>query len=306
MFPKVTLTVDGGTIFKGRKTLPLEGSFEEVEKTFYELATLKKTKSVEAKRLYEDDCSPAKSVEVDSTVMRFIKEKYPKELKRIMGNDVEMTTVRGREALTCVSFNPKQPVLAQFARQKFITFYQKIATELQMKPFDSKRSPVKLLEAEFPELLITTNPNTVTGAYVSIERLERFLENDFKSPSRSRGHAAQKASVKDSGSPATRHPQKDEEETCPICMDTLTEKKTLPQCKHSFCKDCVKRAFDIKPVCPVCGVLYGELKGTQPEKGTMKVTYEDNSHLPGYEKYGTIVIEYYIPSGIQGVGAPIT
>lgn len=82
-------------------------------------------------------------------------------------------------------------------------------------------------------------------------------------------------------------------------MDTIkaAEKKTL-RCKHSFCRDCLKQAFAYKPVCPTCGELYGTLTGTQPEGGKMDVA-RNSSSLPGYEKYGTIVIHYYIPSGTQ-------
>lgn len=279
------------------------GSFDEMEKKYCEFAALQKQYNkqnanyLSQDQLYKNDCSPPKPVDVDNTVIEYIKEKYPQEWKKIIGKDVKMDSGK-------MFFNSKQTVLAHFARQKFITLYQKIATELQEQTLPCKPSQRLLLEAEFPELLLTPCPDKqsihVTGGYVSMERLSRFLKNYFQSPVRSTGHAAPKASIKDSYPPATQDSKKDEEETCPICMDTLTEKQMLPKCKHSFCKDCLKRAFDFKPACPICGVLYGKLKGTQPEKGTMKVTYEA-SHLPGYEKYGTIVINYYIPSGIQGV-----
>uniref|UniRef100_A0A3Q0RYZ1 E3 ubiquitin-protein ligase n=1 Tax=Amphilophus citrinellus TaxID=61819 RepID=A0A3Q0RYZ1_AMPCI len=90
-------------------------------------------------------------------------------------------------------------------------------------------------------------------------------------------------------------------ESCPICMETIVtkQKKTL-RCKHSFCEECLKKAFEYKPVCPTCGELYGTLKGIQPDGGTMNIT-KNSSSLPGYEKYGTIVIHYNIPSGIQKV-----
>ncbi|XP_048099583.1 E3 ubiquitin-protein ligase DTX3L [Alosa alosa] len=298
------LIVDGKTF----------GSFDEAEKKTYELMARQKTTGAKydkqkanyhsTDQLYKNDCSPAGPVEVDNTVMEYINKIHSQELKRIIGEDVQMTPVKGGKIM---SFNSKQTVLAQFARQKFITFYQKIATEFQMKRFDYKPSQVKLLEAEFPDLLIAPNTNKsyiiVTGGYKSIERLEQLLKN-YKSPSRSVGHTTQQVNVKDFVSPATQDSKEVEEETCTICMDTLTEKETLSKCKHSFCKNCLKRAFHFKPVCPICGVLYGELKGTQPEKGTMRVTKEDKSHLPGYERYGTFVIEYYIPGGIQGEEHP--
>ncbi|XP_062399199.1 E3 ubiquitin-protein ligase DTX3L [Sardina pilchardus] len=304
--PEVLLTV----------TIPGEtsGSYAEAEIKAYELMAQRKSTGAKYDKqkanyhsmdqLYNNDCAPAGPVKVDSTVMTYINEIYHQELKRIIGENVQMTQSKGG---TIVSFNSKQTVLAQFTRQKFITFYQKIATEFQTKRFDYKPSQVKLLEAEFPDLLITPDTNKsyimVTGGYKSIERLEQHF-NGVKSPSRSLGHTTQQASAKDIVSPATQQSKKVEEETCPICMDTLTEKKTLPKCKHSFCKDCLKRAFDFKPVCPICGVLYGQLKGTQPEKGTMRYHIEDKTHLPGYERNGTIVIDYYIPNGTQGEEHP--
>lgn len=94
----------------------------------------------------------------------------------------------------------------------------------------------------------------------------------------------------------------EEQETCPICLDFLKmpNMKTLPSCHHSFCKDCLKMAFVSKPVCPVCGIVYGKLKGNQPINASMDVSTM-STPLPGHEKYGTIVIRYYVPSGIQGV-----
>ncbi|KAL2092399.1 hypothetical protein ACEWY4_012197 [Coilia grayii] len=297
----------------------MEGSFEEIEKTFYEQASLQRTTrpkydqwnasrhAVQANQLYTNNCFPADPVEVSSIIMDYIKQRHRRELERIFGNDVQMGPGAGRNTENVVSFHSEQAVPAQFARQKFITLYQKVATELQVKTFDCKPSQVKGLEGKFPELLITTNPNrpsvTVIGDYLSLQRLEEFLKSGPDSPSRDLGWTAQTGSAKDPASPSTLGSTEDEEETCPICMDTFTEKKTLPQCKHSFCKDCLRRAFDLKPACPICGVLYGELKGTQPEGGSMRVTH-DRSHLPGYERYGTIVIEYYIPSGTQGEEHP--
>ncbi|XP_035513572.1 probable E3 ubiquitin-protein ligase DTX3 [Morone saxatilis] len=113
----------------------------------------------------------------------------------------------------------------------------------------------------------------------------------------SKGPAGTQSSRASGPSPARS--KEPEDEPCPICMEPIvaTEKKTL-NCKHSFCRDCLKTAFNYKPVCPTCGQLYGVLKGTQPDGGKMEVT-RNASSLPGYEKYGTIIISYYIPSGTQ-------
>ncbi|XP_023689564.1 probable E3 ubiquitin-protein ligase DTX3 isoform X2 [Paramormyrops kingsleyae] len=107
------------------------------------------------------------------------------------------------------------------------------------------------------------------------------------------------------GPSAATKKQGEEQETCPICLDILKmpNMKTLPSCHHSFCKDCLKMAFVSKPVCPVCGIVYGRLKGNQPVNASMDVSTM-STPLPGNEKYGTIIIRYYVPSGIQGEEHP--
>ncbi|EMP42115.1 Protein deltex-3 [Chelonia mydas] len=66
--------------------------------------------------------------------------------------------------------------------------------------------------------------------------------------------------------------------------------KTLEKCKHSFCEDCITRALQVKRACPMCGRFYGQLVGNQPENGRMLVSKDSSLLLPGYEKYGTIII----------------
>uniref|UniRef100_A0A8D0CBB0 E3 ubiquitin-protein ligase n=1 Tax=Salvator merianae TaxID=96440 RepID=A0A8D0CBB0_SALMN len=87
------------------------------------------------------------------------------------------------------------------------------------------------------------------------------------------------------------------EETCPICMDKIRQKKVLTKCKHEFCTKCINEAMKYKPVCPLCNVSYGKVEGNQPP-GSMhvkKISYP----LPGYERCGAIEIYYNIPSGMQ-------
>ncbi|XP_006629504.1 probable E3 ubiquitin-protein ligase DTX3 [Lepisosteus oculatus] len=93
------------------------------------------------------------------------------------------------------------------------------------------------------------------------------------------------------------------EDYCCICMDGIREKKTLEKCRHSFCRPCIDQAFQFKAACPVCLTFYGTQIGDQPRGGSMAVT-RWTSRLPGYEPYGTIVIDYTIPSGVQERGHP--
>ncbi|KAK2156913.1 hypothetical protein LSH36_202g06028 [Paralvinella palmiformis] len=81
--------------------------------------------------------------------------------------------------------------------------------------------------------------------------------------------------------------------------------KQLPQCKHTFCTSCIDECFKkCGPKCPSCGQLYGTLTGSQPRNGRMTVQKTRYLRLPGFKKYGTIVIDYDIPSGTQGPEHP--
>uniref|UniRef100_UPI0037E9525D E3 ubiquitin-protein ligase DTX3L-like n=1 Tax=Semicossyphus pulcher TaxID=241346 RepID=UPI0037E9525D len=88
-----------------------------------------------------------------------------------------------------------------------------------------------------------------------------------------------------------------EEETCPICMDTFT-KKTQLKCKHEFCEECLAQSVEsLGPVCPVCKDVFGKKEGNQPEgRMTWKIDYIS---LPGFPRCGTITINYHISGGKQ-------
>ncbi|XP_043939538.1 probable E3 ubiquitin-protein ligase DTX3 [Protopterus annectens] len=94
------------------------------------------------------------------------------------------------------------------------------------------------------------------------------------------------------------------ESECCICMGDISEKKTLETCGHCFCRECICRAFECKPVCPVCGTVYGSLVGNMPINGIMSTVKKPSWHLQGYEAYGTILITYSFPGGIQGKEHP--
>ncbi|XP_051270313.1 E3 ubiquitin-protein ligase DTX3L isoform X1 [Dicentrarchus labrax] len=87
------------------------------------------------------------------------------------------------------------------------------------------------------------------------------------------------------------------DETCPICMDTFTNKKQL-KCKHEFCEDCLAQSKkSIGPMCPVCKDVFGMIEGDQPQ-GRMSTSISSSS-LPGFLSFGTIEITYDIPAGKQ-------
>ena len=92
---------------------------------------------------------------------------------------------------------------------------------------------------------------------------------------------------------------KDDE--CPICMDVFTNPQTL-SCSHRFCKNCLDQVIKTAKshLCPTCRTPFKTAEGKQPKGGTM-TTMKFRTHLPGYDRCGTLSIQYSIPSGIQGV-----
>lgn len=100
---------------------------------------------------------------------------------------------------------------------------------------------------------------------------------------------------------ASKSPKTGEVEKCLICLDTCIRPKTLEICNHVFCTRCIDEYFKkSKPSCPICGTIYGKLRGTQPRDGSMTCRVKHSVYLPGYERAeGTIVIKYMFPSGLQ-------
>jgi deltex-like protein len=94
----------------------------------------------------------------------------------------------------------------------------------------------------------------------------------------------------------TRELKKD---SCPICVDDLKNPVKL-ECGHQFCTDCIDEYNSrCQPKCPICGHLFGQVRGNQP-RGTFTCRrIYTPSYLPGYEKYGTLEITYHFPDGVQ-------
>jgi deltex-like protein len=113
------------------------------------------------------------------------------------------------------------------------------------------------------------------------------------------------------------------DETCSICMCEVFEniEKTsfkemidelntvreddvlkLDRCEgHYFHLACIENYIQAQTIkdwikCPICCFIYGQMKGDMPP-GTMTYTVDKNTKCSGYEKYGTIIINYSFPSG---------
>ncbi|KAM7416955.1 hypothetical protein PAMA_018842 [Pampus argenteus] len=260
----------------------------------------------------EQASTDVKSVDVSRVVMAYIEKKCAKELSKILGNDfvIETLPVHNNPTSTVQVTIRQQHVSAYHiptdcVRQRFITFYQRTASDLHVTSVPVSSHDLKELQRRFPHLLFKPSHEkyeaTVTGPFMHVARLKEFLLQSTPSKSRM-GPAA--TSMSSTSGPSPTHCIDPEDESCPICMEIIvTTEKEILQCKHSFCRNCLKTAFDYKPVCPTCGELYGILRGTQPDGGRMNVT-QSSSSLPGYERYGTIIVHYTIPSGIQKVEHP--
>ncbi|XP_041760139.1 E3 ubiquitin-protein ligase DTX3L [Coregonus clupeaformis] len=323
IFSDVTLTVDTDTFKEPNRVkyilseydvavakashYEVQGSFEEMEDLFVKMSSLDRSAAPALRdsplphQRRPQSPTPVKPVEVVGAVWDFIQQRCSKELKRIEGEDISIHKPHDKMVVTFQSHR-KDPVRAHFARERFVTFYQRLATDLQVKTYSLDPQYYKSLQRHFPELLIEGSPSkdevTVTGRYMHMVILEDFLWRGSSSAVTSqRPLTPQRVSA--SGATRNKQSDKGEEESCPICLDTINDKyKETLECKHSFCRSCLAQAFKTKPVCPTCGAVYGQLKGTQPKGGTMTVTKERSS-LSGYENYGTIVIQYLIPSGTQ-------
>ena len=97
--------------------------------------------------------------------------------------------------------------------------------------------------------------------------------------------------------------EKDKANCCPICQDVIKDAKKLSKCGHVFCTECIDECFEThgQKKCPVCGIVYGMLRGDQPRDGTMTCKMNRSCQLPGYEGVPTIEITYSFPAGKQEV-----
>uniref|UniRef100_A0A3B4A716 E3 ubiquitin-protein ligase n=1 Tax=Periophthalmus magnuspinnatus TaxID=409849 RepID=A0A3B4A716_9GOBI len=109
----------------------------------------------------------------------------------------------------------------------------------------------------------------------------------FKSPSRAKSNTngwTEGGAAKNQSAAEAKKDEKDD--ICPVCLDNFT-KKTQLRCKHEFCEECLEQSVKTQgSICPVCKDMTSRKRYTP---------------LPGYESYGSIVITYNIPDGIQTV-----
>uniref|UniRef100_A0A3Q3K3H7 E3 ubiquitin-protein ligase n=2 Tax=Monopterus albus TaxID=43700 RepID=A0A3Q3K3H7_MONAL len=142
----------------------------------------------------------------------------------------------------------------------------------------------------------TTTPMSLTQQYGASGFTDpsKNLNNNYQSEGASSGLVFNGQSIhNEEGATAGGS----EDDNCPICMDKFTNKKQL-KCKHEFCEECLEQAVSsMGPICPVCKDVFGPIEGDQPDG---KMSWKSVRYsLPGFPDYGTIEIDYNIPSGIQ-------
>lgn len=299
----------------------VKGTYEELENLGVNLSAVKHHFCLGSHgQIYQQDeqaTTQFNSVDVSAAVMIYIEQKCTEELKKVGGNQFlieaqpNLRTLHNKSSSTVqVTFRPSRnytsPVHAHFVRQRFITFYQRTASDLQVISLPVGPNDHQDLKRRFPYIFFEPvhNKSEVIGygLFVHIAKMKASLLYNTQCLSK----RAMNTNLAETSSRRNSHlsplqSNNPEEDFCLICRELIkiTESETL-DCKHSFCRNCLKKAFEYKPVCPTCGKVYGILTGTQPDTGIMNVT-KDSSSLPGYDQYGTIVIHYYIPSGIQKV-----
>ncbi|XP_069472728.1 E3 ubiquitin-protein ligase DTX3L [Ambystoma mexicanum] len=246
-----------------------------------------------------------------------------KDIKKIEEKYAVSTEIRDTpDGKVNVKFSPldaDKNFCAQ-AYESFIVALQKVVNDMSektinLKPFvqNGKLPNLNYLKKEFCNLSFQGLDETVIikGPHCWVMAAEKQLNRDHSQNHSTHGSSFIQVQYSDQGTETSDRTKKHikseagnaeaQEDSCPICLEIPKKKKILDKCKHVFCDDCLKTAMLHKPVCPVCNMTYGVIKGDQPY-GKM-VSKRVRQKLPGYT-CDTIVIDYSIPDGIQGPKHP--
>ncbi|KAG7269011.1 hypothetical protein CRUP_033503 [Coryphaenoides rupestris] len=139
---------------------------------------------------------PIKAVHVVAPVLEYIKKRHRDDLDKITEDHIlieEQAT--DTENITLI-FKPCNSQVSatcvRLARERFVTFYQRVASNLHMKNVAIAPHHCKDLQRVFPQLLITPQSfgATVSGSSTHVGSLERYLQQN--SPSSSDGQTSRK------------------------------------------------------------------------------------------------------------------
>ncbi|CAF0788912.1 unnamed protein product [Adineta steineri] len=176
-----------------------------------------------------------------------------------------------------------------------------VGTEVDENPTPDESVETSIVYSKFKNL--TLPPNSNTDEIVSETSSTQLASTENQSQNTELGSSNEEEEQQNNSKELKVSPaeEKTELDRCAICMDDCIEPKQLDKCGHTFCTACIDQYFKaVKPQCPCCFTIYGNIRGNQPENGTMKCIVTKH-RLPGYEKNsnGTIRISYYFPNGIQ-------
>ncbi|XP_064161186.1 uncharacterized protein LOC135237729 isoform X4 [Anguilla rostrata] len=236
-------------------------------------------------------------------------EKQVMAIKQKFGVDFAVEPAAGIVNVKAVPAKDQKFPLACHALRALEQLYQKGATNILACPLkNSMHSKVERIKGAF-EKVCSQHPYVAAGdangpwrlvglaehLRPAVEEVEHLLgEAVFSEEAKMRLQRPKSSPTASGGAAAS---QAGVAEDCPICMDTLRDKKKL-KCTHEFCRDCLEKSMEsIGPCCPVCKEVFGKIEGNQPG-GKMKFK-KMKSGLPGFPDCGTIEIEYHIPDGIQ-------
>ncbi|XP_063144809.1 E3 ubiquitin-protein ligase DTX3L [Candoia aspera] len=324
-------------IKKYKDTVILQGPSKEVSaaKALLEEMAAKNRNKV------NDPHLQASGIEVDSATFEFLKPELRQEIEIINLTYCTRMEVRNCQGgqLTRIIFMPQSPALSDKSSEAYESFQYTYLKMLE-QPY-KKEIPLKLLadqkrklkeifpyfQNEYPRVTLSLNENylSLCGPPEHICSAEKLIMKSLNSeefvvvnsetttiPSSS-AEADTSASFEPQShhkmqpvpsleQPIVKATEVKPEEECSICLDKIHQKTVLSNCKHAFCANCIGEAMKRKPVCPVCNLVYGKVKGNQPP-GRMEVI-KIRSSLPGFPDSGTISITYSIPEGIQTAHHP--
>ncbi|NWR19466.1 DTX3L ligase, partial [Emberiza fucata] len=274
-------------------------------------------------------------IEVDASVFKLLETILSKEIENINGKFDTLVEIKEKSyGQKAIIFRPKSETsdMSSHATESFISAFQSASAMLREKVIsvklseDQKRTLSVLPNAKFEDLKVKLKKNEdkliIKGLPDHLYDAEKYIKSLFNSEgaqirnraplssdlssqeatgASKKSRIRQKNNLPSEGQTQAKTEEKEDDE-CPICRDTIEDKKILEKCKHAFCKTCIDVAMAYKQACPVCNTVCGVLTGNQPE-GTMSARTTSLS-LPGYPNCGTIVIDYDMNGGIQTSSHP--
>ncbi|XP_036204228.1 E3 ubiquitin-protein ligase DTX3L-like isoform X1 [Myotis myotis] len=311
-------------IKENERELPLPGTQDDITAAGHFLAPQISESLVKVPVKILPPACMMNGIEVDTAHYKFLEAELLQEISEIEKKYNTQSKILGKGDKTCILFEPKDKEvdLSVHAYASFVDAYQHVSCQLMREVVPLAKERKDLYGIKFADnfkkrhpgvdFVLTQGSVTFIGLPNHIAKAKQYVlktggmsplageksNEDHETPMDVDSNDSETflpTSQRSASSGASG--MNKEEDMCAICMEPINNKLVLPKCKHEFCNPCITEAMRYKPVCPVCQTVYGVQKGNQPE-GTMSVNYVRHS-LPGYENYGSIVINYNMTGGIQ-------